>query len=106
MAERPRMRPSPSSEFIRRRRRGYSAPGPIPSQRRNGSPAPKTGRRSAARWISESLATVELKAEGKGTRLVFTEQAVFLDDFDDGGGRERGSGVLLDQLGAALARDG
>lgn len=53
--------------------------------------------------ISVSLATVELKPEGKGTCLVFTDQAVFLDDFDDGGGRERGSGVLLDHLGAALA---
>jgi uncharacterized protein YndB with AHSA1/START domain len=56
--------------------------------------------------ISVSLATVELKSEGKATRLVFTEQAVFLDGFDDSGSRERGSGVLLDQLGTALARGG
>jgi uncharacterized protein YndB with AHSA1/START domain len=56
--------------------------------------------------ISVSLATVELKPEGKGTRLIFTEQAVFLDDFDDNGGRERGTNGLLDQLGAALAREG
>lgn len=56
--------------------------------------------------ISVSLATVELRPAGKGTRLVFTEQAVFLDDFDDGGGRERGTGVLLDQLGVALERAG
>jgi uncharacterized protein YndB with AHSA1/START domain len=55
--------------------------------------------------ISVSLATIELKPEGKGTRLVFTEQAVFLDDFDDGGGRERGTNGLLDQLGEALARE-
>lgn len=54
--------------------------------------------------ISVSLATVELKAEGGGTRLIFTEQAAFLDDFDDGGGRERGTRVLLDQLGAELRR--
>ena len=55
--------------------------------------------------ISVSLATIELKPEGKSTRLVFTEQAVFLDDFDDAGGRERGTNGLLDQLGAALARE-
>lgn len=54
------------------------------------------------RHISVSLATVEFKAEGAGTRLIFTEQAVFLDGYDDAGGRERGSRVLLDQLGAEL----
>ena len=56
------------------------------------------------RHISVSLATVELKAERSGTRLVFTEQAVFLDGYDDAGGRERGTSVLLDQLGAELQR--
>jgi uncharacterized protein YndB with AHSA1/START domain len=56
--------------------------------------------------ISVSLAAVEMKPEGKGTRLVFTEQAVFLDDFDDRGSREQGTNGLLDQLGAALARAG
>jgi uncharacterized protein YndB with AHSA1/START domain len=54
--------------------------------------------------ISVSLASVEFKGVGAGTRLTFTEQAAFLDDFDDGGGRERGTGVLLDQLGADLRR--
>ncbi len=53
--------------------------------------------------ISVSLATVEFHADGQGTRMVFTEQAVFLDAFDDGGGRERGTSQLLDQLGASLA---
>lgn len=48
--------------------------------------------------ISVSLATVEFKAAAKGTRLVFTEQAAFIDGFDDGGGRERGTVGLLDQL--------
>jgi len=52
--------------------------------------------------ISVSLATVEFKPSGGGTRLVFTEQAVFLDGYDDAGSRERGTKVLLDQLGAAL----
>src|SRR5713226_7105853 len=48
--------------------------------------------------ISVSLATVELKPAGAGTRMIFTEQAVFLDDFDDAGGRERGTRALLDNL--------
>ncbi len=56
------------------------------------------------RHISVSLATVEFKAEGAGTLLVFTEQAAFLDGYDDAGGRERGTAVLLDQLEAELKR--
>ncbi len=54
------------------------------------------------RHISVSLATVELKAEGAGTRVVITEQGAFLDGYDDGGSRERGTRILLDQLGGAL----
>jgi uncharacterized protein YndB with AHSA1/START domain len=54
--------------------------------------------------ISVSLATVEFKPSGAGTRLIFTEQAVFLDGYDDAGSRERGSHGLLDQLAAALNR--
>ena len=54
--------------------------------------------------ISDSLATVELRPEGAGTRLIFTEQAVFLDGYDDSGSRERGTGILLEQLGAELLR--
>ncbi|HEY1506998.1 MAG TPA: hypothetical protein VGF92_22035 [Stellaceae bacterium] len=38
--------------------------------------------------------------EEKAPRLVFAEQAVFLDGCGDGGSRERGSNLLLDQLGA------
>jgi uncharacterized protein YndB with AHSA1/START domain len=52
--------------------------------------------------ISVSLATIELKPQGGGTRLVFTEQAVFLDGYDDAGSRERGTQGLLDKLGASL----
>lgn len=55
-----------------------------------------------AQRISVSLATIELKPQGKGTRLVFTEQGAFLDGYDDAGSRERGTNGLLDQLGAAL----
>ncbi len=53
--------------------------------------------------ISVSLATVTFEAEGKGTLMTFTEQAVFLDGYDDAGSRERGTNVLLDQLAASLA---
>ncbi|HUN46588.1 MAG TPA: SRPBCC family protein [Stellaceae bacterium] len=54
--------------------------------------------------ISVSLATVEFKPDGKGTRLLFTEQAVMLDDFRDPGarGREEGTRGLLDRLGEVL----
>ncbi len=55
-----------------------------------------------ARKISVSLATVQLRAEGAGTRLVVTEQGAFLDGYDDAGSRERGTGFLLDRLGASL----
>lgn len=56
--------------------------------------------------ISVSLATVQFApielGEGAGTRMLFTEQAVFLDAFDDAGSRERGSGLLMDQLVASV----
>ncbi len=52
--------------------------------------------------ISVSLATVEVKPAGAGTRLVVTEQGVFLDGYDDNGSREHGTGWLLDRLGASL----
>jgi len=52
--------------------------------------------------ISVSLATIEFTPAGKGTRLVMTEQGVFLDGYDDAGSRERGTKGLLDQLEAAL----
>jgi uncharacterized protein YndB with AHSA1/START domain len=52
--------------------------------------------------ISVSLATMELTAEGTGTRLVVTEQGVFLDGYKDAGSREQGTGHLLDSLGVSL----
>jgi uncharacterized protein YndB with AHSA1/START domain len=52
--------------------------------------------------ISVSLATVELRPEGAGTRLTITEQGAFLDGYDDAGQREEGTRGLLDNLGAAL----
>jgi uncharacterized protein YndB with AHSA1/START domain len=52
------------------------------------------------RRISVSLATVELEPAGGGTRLTFTEQAVFLDGYDDVADREHGTRELLDSLAA------
>jgi uncharacterized protein YndB with AHSA1/START domain len=54
--------------------------------------------------ISVSLATIEFNAQGAGTRLIVTEQGVFLDGYDDAGSREQGTRGLLDQLGDALQR--
>ena len=54
------------------------------------------------RHISVSLATVEFKPAGTGTRLIVTEQGAFLDGYDDAGSREHGTGWLLDLLGKAL----
>ena len=53
--------------------------------------------------ISVSLATVELKPEGEGTKLVLTEMGAFLDGLDNVQAREEGTKVLLDNLGKALA---
>jgi uncharacterized protein YndB with AHSA1/START domain len=55
--------------------------------------------------ISVSLATVELRPEAAGTRLVLIEQGAYLDGYDDTGQRERGTGELLDALGAELRRE-
>jgi uncharacterized protein YndB with AHSA1/START domain len=54
--------------------------------------------------ISVSLTTVELTLAGTGTRLLFTEQATFLDGHDDPARREQGTRALLDNLGAELRR--
>ncbi len=53
--------------------------------------------------ISVSLATMQIKAAGPArATLKVTEQGAFLDGYDDGGSRERGTGFLLDKLGASL----
>jgi uncharacterized protein YndB with AHSA1/START domain len=57
------------------------------------------------RRISVSLATVEFKPTGTGTRLVYTEQGAFLDGYDDAGSREHGTRELLEQLGTSLERE-
>ena len=52
--------------------------------------------------ISVSVATIELKADGKRTRLKLTEQGAYLDGFDNGDKRREGTEGLLDALGASL----
>ena len=52
--------------------------------------------------ISVSLATVEFKPDGTGTRMIFTEQGAFLEGYDDPAAREHGTGALLDALGTLL----
>jgi len=53
--------------------------------------------------ISVSLATMQIMPAGKDrTTLKVTEQGAFLDGYDDAGSRERGTGFLLDKLGASL----
>jgi uncharacterized protein YndB with AHSA1/START domain len=52
--------------------------------------------------ISVSLATIEFAKAGKGTKLTVTEQGAFLDGYEDGGARERGTADLLDRLGRSL----
>jgi uncharacterized protein YndB with AHSA1/START domain len=55
--------------------------------------------------ISVSLATLEFKADGAGTRFILTEQGAFLDGYDDAGSREHGTGELIDKLGVSLNVD-
>jgi uncharacterized protein YndB with AHSA1/START domain len=59
-----------------------------------------------ARRISVSLATVVFEPAGAGTRLVFTEQAVFLDGHEGVPSRELGTRALLENLGVALGGGG
>ena len=54
--------------------------------------------------ISVSLATTELKPEGNGTRLVYTEQGAFLDGYDTPAQREHGTRELLEALAVELNR--
>jgi uncharacterized protein YndB with AHSA1/START domain len=52
---------------------------------------------------SVSVTTIEILADGAGTRLIFTEQGAFLDGCDQAAGRREGTSDLLDALGAGLA---
>ena len=55
--------------------------------------------------ISVSLASIELKPEGAGTRLKLTGHGAYLDGYDDAGARGHGTKDLLDKLGASLQQD-
>src|ERR1700744_5835643 len=52
--------------------------------------------------LSVSLATIQIVAEGKKTRMIVTEQGAFLDGYDDAGAREHGTTLLMDALGESL----
>ena len=56
--------------------------------------------------ISVSGATVEFHDVAGGTRLVLTEQGVFLDGRDTGAQREEGTRSLLESLAAVLSGAG
>ena len=55
-----------------------------------------------ARRISVSLAIIEFRREGAGTRLSITEHGAFLDGYTDTAAREHGTGWLLERLDAVL----
>jgi uncharacterized protein YndB with AHSA1/START domain len=55
------------------------------------------------RLVSVSLTTIEVFADGTGSRLLFTEQGTFFDDPAAPAEREHGTGVLLDRVGRLLA---
>lgn len=56
----------------------------------------------AGKPLSVSLATLEFEADGHGTRLVYTEQAVFFEGADGVEGRREGCKALLQALAVAL----
>jgi uncharacterized protein YndB with AHSA1/START domain len=55
--------------------------------------------------ISVSVATVEFGSVGSMTRLVLTEQGVFLDGHDTAAQREEGTRSFLESLAASLRED-
>jgi len=63
------------------------------------------GMQLDATRMSVSLATVEFRPEGAGTRLIFTEQNVLLDGIDSADHRRRGTRDLLEHLDTALRRE-
>ncbi len=58
----------------------------------------------ADKRVSSSLETFEFQAAAEGTNLVFTHQAAFFPGSDGPERREAGWRVLLDRLGAELAK--
>ena len=58
-----------------------------------------------SRRFSVSLSTVEFRAGGDGTKLLFTEQAVFLEGADGPDMRKEGWTYLFEQLAKEVARE-
>ena len=56
--------------------------------------------------ISASLVTVEITSAGEGTRLLNTEQGVYLDGGDTPASREKGTRELYDKLETLLTPSG
>lgn len=56
--------------------------------------------------ISTSLATIEIRREAAGARLILTEQGAFYDGYDGADEREEGTRVGLDRLAGMLAEAG
>jgi uncharacterized protein YndB with AHSA1/START domain len=54
--------------------------------------------------ITVSTATVEFRPQGPGTRMIYTEQIIFLDGVDNLAGRREGTEALLDNLELELKR--
>ncbi|MBR1222205.1 SRPBCC family protein [Bradyrhizobium sp. U87765 SZCCT0131] len=54
--------------------------------------------------ISASLSTIELKPDGRGTLMRYTEQGTYFGDPNAPAGREHGSRELLEKLAAELDR--
>lgn len=52
--------------------------------------------------LSSSLATLLLSPQGAETKVVYSEQIVFLDGKDGTAARKEGTDVLFDQLGAVV----
>jgi len=55
--------------------------------------------------ISVSLTTVTFEPSAAGTRMLFTEQVVFLDGYPDDGMRRQGTELGLDSFEAFLKRE-
>lgn len=55
--------------------------------------------------ISATLCTVELFAEGTGTRLILTDQSAFFDGRETPSDRQSGWGKMLDRLEARMSSE-
>lgn len=55
--------------------------------------------------MSVSVTTVEFESVDGNTRLIYTEQGVFLDELDAPAQREHGTREMLDKLGELLDND-